>query len=163
VTYGIILRYFLAGLVALAAGLPSAALAQQVQISRLADRAFGTITALETDQRLSRNVCVYSSAAGGRYSITARGDGTGSAFTIASGIRTIPYQVEWAQISGQTTGTALTTGVALTGQTTAAVNSGCTVAPTRTATLIVILRGTSLASATAGTYSGVLTLVVAPN
>jgi hypothetical protein len=163
VTYGNILSYFLAGFVALALALPTAAQAQQVRISRLTDVGFGTITALETDQRLTRNVCVYSSAAAGRYSITARGSGAANAFTIASGTQTIPYEVQWAQTSGQTVGTALSTGVALAGQTSAALNSGCTVAPTRTATLIVILRGTSLASATAGTYSGVLTLVVAPN
>jgi hypothetical protein len=154
---------FLAGFVGLILSLPSTAQAQQVRISRLTDVLFGTITALETDRQLTRNVCVYSSAAGGRYSITARGNGTGNAFTIASGTQTLAYEVQWAQISGQTSGTALTTGVALTGQTSAAINSGCTLAPTRTATLIVILRGNSLASATAGSYSGVLTLVVAPN
>lgn len=161
--YGTTLGCLLTGILALLMGLPTAAQAQQVRISRLTNVGFGTITALGTDQRRTRNVCVYSSAAGGRYSITARGNGAANAFTIASGARTIPYEVQWAQTSGQTVGTALSSGVALTGQTSAAVNSGCTLAPTRTATLIVILRGANLASATAGAYSGVLTLVVAPN
>lgn len=137
--------------------------AQQVRISRLTDVGFGTITNFTTDLIQTRSICVYSSAAGRRYSVTARGNGTGNAFTLASGSNRLAYEVQWAQTSGATSGTALISGVALTGQVTNAVNSGCTLAPTRTATLITILRATQTSAATAGSYSGVLTLIVAPN
>jgi hypothetical protein len=137
--------------------------AQQVRINRLTDVGFGTISNFTTDLILTRNICVFSTATGRRYSVTARGSGTANAFTLASGTNRLPYEVQWAQTSAATSGIALTTGVPLTGQVTAATSSGCISAPTRTATLITILRANQTSAATAGSYSGVLTLVIAPN
>lgn len=142
---------------------PASADAQQVRISRLADAPFGTLSNFTTDQQFNDSVCVFSSAAGRRYRVTATGSGTGGAFTLASGANRMAYEVQWATASGQTSGTALSAGIALAGLTTTAANSGCTVAPTNTATLITILRANAKASATVGSYTGTLTILIAPD
>ena len=137
--------------------------AQQVQVSRLTNPVFGTINNFTTDLTYADNVCIYSSAPGGRYHVTATGSGTGGAFTLASGANLMAYDVQWAAASGQTTGTALTSGVASSVFTSNAVNAGCTSAPTNVATLLTILRTASVGAATSGSYTGILTLLVAPN
>ena len=58
----------------------------------------------------AQNVCVWSNTSTKGYNVTASGSGTASAFTLANGALTVPYSVEWAQTSGQSTGTALATG-----------------------------------------------------
>lgn len=149
--------------VALLACAASNANAQLVQISRLTDPGFGKISNFTTDITNADNVCVYSTASGGLYHVTATGSGTGGAFTLASGANLLAYEVQWAASSGQTTGTDLTSGVASTVFTSNAVNAGCTSAPTNVATLLTILRTASVSAATSGSYTGVLTLLVAPN
>ena len=64
--------------------------------------------------------------------------------------------------AAQTCGTSLTAGVAKTGFKSTAVAQGCNNGPVTTASLIVILRAATLSSATAGTYNGTLTLILAP-
>jgi hypothetical protein len=141
----------------------SGAAAQQARITALTDVSFGTISNFTTDLTLTQNVCVYSTATSGRYRVTATGSGTSSAFTLASGTNRLAYEVQWADAINQTTGDALTAGVALTQQNTSATSSNCAAAPTRTATLITILRTSAIGAAKAGTYTGTLTLLIAPN
>ena len=137
--------------------------AQQVRIAQIGDIAFGTLGAAPVDKVLTDNLCVYSTATSGRYTITARGSGTSSAFTLASGANALPYEVQWAFVSGATSGTTLSPNVALAGTTANRANSSCGLAASLTATLIVMLRGTTQQSAMAGNYTGTLTLIVAPN
>lgn len=160
--YGFTLRIvtLLAGLAALFTA--QAAPAQQVRISRLTDVAIGSISNFTTDIVRSQNVCAHSTAASNRYSVTARGSGTGNAFTLASGTARLAYEVQWAGAIGQTSGTNLVTGVAQGGFTGRGNTSTCGNG-VRTASLIVILRAAQVSAATAGTYSGVLTLILAPN
>lgn len=106
----------------------------------------------------SDNVCVFSTTRA--YRITASGNGTGGAFTLASGANTIPYTVEWDDVSGATTGTQLTSGTALTGQTTSAITTNC--GGGTNATVIVRVSSTDLSGAPVGAYTGTLTLVVTP-
>ena len=95
--------------------------------------------------------------------MTASGSGTASAFTLANGAATVPYSVEWAQTSGQSAGTSLGVGTALTGQKSTATNALCASGPSSTASLIVRMSTASLQSMPALTvYTGTLTLVVAP-
>ncbi len=156
-------RLLMLGLVTLA-GLPGAVQAQtQVQITRLSDRNFGTISNFTSDISLRRNVCVYSSAPAARYNVTAVGSGTSGAFTIASGPNTLRYDVQWAGTTGATSGTALSANVVQGGFTTTAANPTCSVAPATTATLLVILRNANVTAATAGAYTGTLRLTIAPN
>lgn len=139
----------------------SAAAQEQARITGLSDVSFGTIANFTSDQSIAQNVCIYSST--DRYSVTARGSGTGNAFTLASGSNRLAYEVQWASTSGQTSGTALSPNVALTGQTSFTfLGTTCFFGIFRTASLITILRASTLSTATAGSYSGTLTLVIAP-
>jgi hypothetical protein len=150
----------LAGVVVAAALAAAPAVAQQVQLTHLSDVAFGTISNLGVDQVQSQSVCAYSGLLGGRYSVSATGSGTGGAFTLASGSATMPYEVQWSGTAGQTSGTAMTPGAALTGQT---MLLSCPVLGSSDASLILVLRALALSSATAGNYSGTLTIILSAN
>ena len=111
----------------------------------------------------AQNVCVWSNTATQGYTSTATGSGGASAFTLSNGSGTVPYSVEWAAISGQTTGSALTTGTASASLTSTAVNHSCSSAPATTASLIVNISTDDLGTMSAGSsYTGTLTLVVTP-
>jgi hypothetical protein len=142
----------------------SASVASRVRISNLSDVSFSGVD-VTSDVSNAQNVCVWSNTATKAYNITATGSGTSNAFTLDGGGGTspMPYSVQWNQSSGQTSGTALTKGVALTGQVSTATNQNCANGPSSSASLIVSILAADLASAVSSTtYSGVLTLVVAP-
>jgi hypothetical protein len=146
---------------------PSVARAQlQSRITGLADVNYGTINAF-VDQTNSQNVCVHSVfrlfgfPVRRDYSVVATGSGAGGAFTLASGPRTLPYEVRWADAANQTTGTQLTAGATAAGFGNASTNQTC--GGGDTASLIVTVTGSSLATASAGSYSGVLSITIVPN
>ena len=142
----------------------SASVASRVRITNLNDVSFPGVD-VTSNVSNAQGVCVWSNTATKGYNITATGNGASSAFTLDGGASTspMPYSVQWNQSSGQTSGTALTKGVALTGQISTATNQTCASGPSATASLIVSILATDLASAVSSTtYSGVLTLVVAP-
>lgn len=113
---------------------------------------------------VAQNVCVWSNTATRGYRVTATGSGAANAFTLANGaLPVVPYSVEWAGTTGQTTGTALSTGTALVGQTSSATVSDCSSGPASSASLIVRVGSSDLqAMPAATTFTGTLTLVVAP-
>lgn len=135
----------------------------RVRISGLSDVTFSNVDPSIAASN-AQNVCVWSNTSTRGYTITATGSGTANAFTLASGaLPAVPYTVEWAASSGQTSGTSLTTGSALVGQTSSAINSDCSAGPAASASLIVGMSSSTLQTMTAGvTYNGTLTLVVAP-
>lgn len=135
----------------------------RVRISGLSDVAFSNVDP-SVDATDAQSICVWSNTSTRGYSITASGSGAGNAFTLASGaLPVVPYNVEWAPTSGQTSGSSLTAGTALTGQTSTAINSDCSAGPSASASLVVSVGSANLQSMTAGvTYNGTLTLVVAP-
>ena len=135
----------------------------RVRISGLSDVAFTNVDPSVAATN-AQSVCVWSNTSTRGYSITATGSGAANAFTLASGaLPVVPYTVEWAPTSGQTAGTSLTAGSALTGQTSTAINSDCSAGPVASASLVVTVASSTLQSMTAGvTYNGTLTLVVAP-
>ena len=142
----------------------SASVASRVRISGLTDVSFSNVD-VTSDVSNAQNVCVWSNTATKGYNITATGNGTNNAFTLNGGGGTspMPYSVAWNQSAGQTSGTALTKGVALTGQVSSATNQTCASGPSATASLIISILATDLASAvSSATYSGVLTVVIAP-
>jgi len=111
----------------------------------------------------AQDVCVWSNTATKGYTITASGNGGGSAFTLSNGTTTVPYSVEWAATSGQTSGSTLTAGTASGSLVSTAVNQTCSSAPAASATLLVKMSTTDLGTMTAGSnYAGTLTLVVTP-
>ena len=136
------------------AALPSVASAQ-VQINALSDLAFGSLPTTGADQTQTESVCAVSGLLGGRYSVTATGSASG-AFALANGSNLLPYEVQWASSGGQSSGTNLTAGSTLTGQTAPLLN--CALGAS--ATLIVIIRGTQIVKAAAGSYSGTLTIIL---
>jgi hypothetical protein len=141
----------------------NASVPQQVRISGLADVNF--VNADPTvDAANAQNVCVWSNNANRRYNITASGSGTAGAFTIGSGaLPAIPYSVQWDDVSGATTGTALATGAALGAQTSVATKSNCSDVPGESASLIVRIASADLQDMQASAaYTGTLTLTVAP-
>ena len=148
-----------AGLCLLAGGPASA---QSARITKLSDVAFGTLSSTASDVSNTQNVCVYVQTLSNKYSIRATGSGSGGAFTLAGVGAPMPYEVQWAASSNQSSGTTLTAGTALTGQSTVTIDQTCSIIITSTASLIILLRAAALGQATAGAYSGTLTLVVAP-
>lgn len=151
------------GLALAACAWPSAALAgNNVRITALSDVSFGTLANLSSDAVRSQNICVYSNSSTNGYHVQATGSGSGGAFTLASGSASLAYEVQWAQLSGQTSGAQLSPNVSLTGQVSSATQQSCNSGPSSSASLIVILRSAKLSAAAAGSYSGTLTLLVAP-
>lgn len=135
----------------------------RVRISGLSDVTFSNVDP-STNASIAQNVCVWSNTSTRGYNITATGSGTAGAFTLVSGaLPVVPYTVEWAQSSGQTSGTGLVAATPLTAQTSTAITSDCSAGPTASASLVVSIASTSLQAMTAGvTYNGTLTLLVAP-
>lgn len=141
----------------------NASVAGRVQISGLRDVSFTNVDP-SVAQSDAQNVCVWSNTSGRKYNITATGSGAAGAFTLASGALTpVPYSVQWAQTTGQTSGTALSTGTALVNQASLALAPTCASGPTSSASLIVNMAAADLQTMQASaTYTGTLTLVVAP-
>ncbi len=111
----------------------------------------------------AQNVCVWSNTATKGYTVTATGSGTAGAFTLANGGLTVPYSVQWAATSGQTSGNALTSGAASASLVSAATNQSCASGPATSASLVVGISTNDLGGMQAATnYTGTLTLVVAP-
>ena len=135
----------------------------RVRISGLSDVTFNNVDP-SVNASNAQNVCVWSNTSTRGYSITATGSGAGNAFTLSSGaLAPVPYTVQWAQTSGQTSGTSLLASTTLTGQTSSATNNDCSAGPASSASLVVSVASSSLQGMTAGvTYNGTLTLVVAP-
>jgi len=145
----------------LLAGAESGGLAQsnKVRITELSDVAFGQLAGL-SDAYLSQSVCAYSTTSG--YFVTASGSGSGGAFSLASTSSTLPYEVMWAASSGQSSGTALTAGVASPAFASGATQQTCNSGPPTSASLIVVIRASALSAAQAGTYQGTLSITIAP-
>ena len=141
----------------------AAASNNQVRISGLSDVAFGSISNLAADIVRSESICVYAKAKPtDRYSVSASGSGTGGAFTLSSGTAELPYDVQYSGSPNQSSGTQLTPNQPLSGQQNSASSDDCSSGPLKTASLVIILRSTALGAAIGGTYSGTLTLLVAP-
>jgi hypothetical protein len=138
------------------------------QISALTDLTIASYTLGGGDQHMESTACIYSSSVNGGYRVTATGSGATNAFTLDDGAsHTIAYTVIWN--SGGVgalgiTGAALTTNVQTAALTGAAMDSatcaGAVAGPT--AQLNVNILGSVMDAAPAGTYTGTLTVVVAP-
>lgn len=140
----------------------NASVPNRVQLSGLSDVSF-----LNQDPATAalnaQNVCVWSNTSTKGYNVTASGSGTGSAFTLNNGALTVPYSLEWSGTSGQTSGTALTSGTAVTGLKSTATSATCSSGASSSASLIVKMSTGNLQTMQAATtYTGTLTLVVAP-
>ena len=148
---------------AIAAAMLAAAPAQaadKARITGLSDVNFGLI-AFTGDQSLSQSVCAYSDSSTKGYSVVATGSGSGGAFEL-SGAVPLPYDVLWADSAGQTGGSALIAGTASSGFTSTASQQFCNSGPPASASLTIVIRAATLGSTGAGSYSGTLQLMIAP-
>jgi hypothetical protein len=111
------------------------------------------------DLQAQDDVCIWTTTGG--YNVTATGNGGGgSDFSLTNGSDTLTYAVKWADESSGLT--ALSTGAALTGQQSNATSTDCNAGANLSATVAVEITETALSGADSGSYSGVLTLVIAP-
>lgn len=132
------------------------ALGQTIIINQLEDFSLGTWSG-SGNMVLTLNHCVGPTST--QYRITARGSGSGGAFTLTNGISQLAYGVQYA---GRTGGFAtLTAGVPRTGLT-GDTQAQCTGLTRESERLRITITAANLTAATAGTYSGSLTLTVAP-
>lgn len=142
-----------------------AAWAQQVQITSLSDVSFGMVSSVATNRTASQSLCVYTGSLLG-YTVTGTGSGSSGAFTLAnagnSNVR-LAYTAQWAFAGGQTAGTLMTPGQGV--RSSGGLNLLCSLGSllAGTASLIITLPSTSLSAASAGSYSGTLSLMVSPN
>ena len=149
-------------LIGLAIATPSSAwCADKVRLTGLSDANFGTINGT-IDQTISQNVCAYSNSATTGYSVTALGSGSGGAFSLASGSAQMSYDLLWSDAANQIGGRSLAPGIIESGFTAGSSQQFCNSGPSSTASLTVVIRSVALASARAGSYSGQLTITIAP-
>ena len=120
-------------------------------------------------QTLTLPVCIYSSTFGGGYSVNVTGNGAGSTFQSSNTIHgfNLPYAVKWDDGGGGTLGnianiTTLSSGTPLLNQTNADTASLTCGTAGNTAQITVVVTGTNLDLAPAGTYVGTLTIVITP-
>ncbi len=138
------------------------ATAQQAQLTNLSDVSFGVLSTIANDVSRSQNVCAYAASISGKYSVRAQGSGTGGALTLAGSSTPLAYDVQWAATSNQSSGTALPANTTVGGFSDGLLNNTCSLLTTTSASLIVTLRAAALSGVTAGSYSGTLTLILAP-
>ena len=141
----------------------TATVPNRAQITGLSDISF-TNADPTTTATSAQSSCLWSNTATKGYSITASGSGTAGAFTLTSGALTpVPYSVQWAASSGQTSGTSLASGTALTGLTSTATRPTCNTGPATSSSLVVSIAATDLQNmVAAASYTGTLTLLVTP-
>lgn len=131
----------------------------KAQLTGMQNLDFGLISNIQVDSSRSLNLCVFSSTA--QYRVTAYGSGAGGAFALGGAAGQIPYVVEWSPSAGSNSGTQLSPNSSLSAQSSSAVHKTCNRSPFYSASLIVRLRASDLASARAGDYSGSLTVIIA--
>ena len=130
------------------------------KISGISDLSFGSYSGSGTAAQ-NDNVCVYTNNASGNYKVTAKGSGTALAFTLTNSVQIVPYTVRWNNISGTSGNIALTTN-SQSGTLSGANTSSQNCAGGSNSNFQVLITQGSLMSVPAGTYSGILTLVIDP-
>lgn len=129
----------------------------EVRISNLGDIVLGTFAGVDASGTSA--ACIYRNSAT-TYQITASGNGTANAFTLTDGTGTVGYSVTYAD--GATVADSMSSGIALVGQDGADTDVDCA-ATGNNALIGVTVAAADAAALPAGSYSGTLTLVVAPN
>ena len=137
---------------------PAHAASIKGRITGLSDVAFGQITTA-SDVSISQTICVYSST--GSYYVTA--SSAEGSFALTSGAGNLTYRVEWSGTAGQSSGTSLLYNQMSGPFTSIASQQTCNSGPASSASLIVTIPATASSVATAGSYSGTLTLMIEPN
>lgn len=128
----------------------------EVRISNLADIDLGIFAG--ADAIGSTDACVYRNGTGA-YRITATGSGAGGAFSLTDGTNSVAYTVEYDDGTGAL---ALGSSTPLIGRTGADPASATCATTGNNATVTTTVTAADGAALPAGTYTGTLTLLVAP-
>jgi hypothetical protein len=129
----------------------------EVKISNLSDIILPGFTG--TDVSGTSAACVYRNT-GTSYNITATGSGAANAFTLTDGTTTVNYSVTYDDGDGAD---SLATGVALLADNASDTNNDCATGPGNNGSIEVTVTAANAAVLPAATYTGTLTLLVAPN
>lgn len=121
-----------------------------VNISRLDDLDMGSLS--PSNLTATEAFCIYRNGTGA-YQITATGSGTGGSFAVTDGSIDLPYVLN-------INGSSVSPGTPLSG--TGANQTSIVCGATDNASLTIGFNSTEIAAANTGLYSGVLTLIVAP-
>ncbi|MEM6638801.1 MAG: hypothetical protein AAF610_02775 [Pseudomonadota bacterium] len=128
----------------------------EVRISNLTDINLGVFAG--ADAVGSTAACVYRNGTGA-YRITATGSGAGGAFSLTDGTNSVNYAVEFDDGTGSL---AMGTATPLIGRTGADPASATCATTGNNATVTTTVAAADGAALPAGTYTGTLTLLVAP-
>lgn len=128
-----------------------------VRISNMNDFNFGTWSGTG-NLTASDNVCIYDSV-NNNYRIRGSGSGTGGAFTLANGANTLPYSVTF---QGTVGGAVALTANVQTAAIRAANTTSSTCAGGTNATISITITAANMLTVDAGTYTGVLTILLRP-
>jgi hypothetical protein len=130
-----------------------------VRISAVTDQSLGSWSGIG-DLRSNGSLCVWSNT--GAYEVVATGTGPAGGFELTNGTGArLGFRVEWAGTAGQAQGAALQPGQGARFDTTVR-SASCSGGADLNASVIVSIPEADLAAAPAGSYSGTLTLQVAP-
>lgn len=144
-----------------------------IQITGMKDISLAYVAGQE-DKTDNKDICIYANLDAGQdetYTVTGTGNyaasgSDGTDFYLKRGgagtVDTIAYSVSYNDASGTTGAQALTAGTALTGQTgfSNTVNELCSA--NQNANYSITITKANILAALHGTYTGTLTLVVAP-
>lgn len=130
--------------------------AEMIRISGLDSIDLGAFDGVSNRQG-EDDFCVYSNGLTGRYTVTGYGQGGDGAFQVASGAGTLPVQVEYDDGSGFV---PMAPGAVAPKQNADRVSIDCVGGST--AHLRTTVEAADLRNAPAGTYTGEITLIVAP-
>lgn len=136
----------------------SLTLPKLIRIRNMADVLFPSYSGAG-DLTFNKDITVSVNYPTGGYRITTTGSGASSAFTVAAGATTIPYAMLYNDQAGIAGTVAVTAGTPLTGQSGALRPLGTN---NLNANYQVKFLETNLQSADAASYSGTLTIIVAP-
>lgn len=133
----------------------------KARISGLTDANFGMVAGLG-DRSISQSLCAYTSSKTQTYSVTAAGSGTNGSFNLSAGAAELQYDVLWADAANLSSGSSLSPNFRASGFVSPVTNPGCNGRPPTSASLTIVLRDAVLRNARAGSYSGTLQVMIAP-
>lgn len=141
---------------------PGYAQSNKVRVSGLQDVNFGTLPS-SSDAISSQSLCVFVGTATSTYSVSAMGSGNGGAFSLTGSGSDLSIDVMWSEVASQQSGDILVSSVPSRIYTSSASHQRCNRAPIATASLVIRARETEISRASAGTYSGAITLIISPS
>jgi hypothetical protein len=130
---------------------------EEVHISNLTDIVLPTFTGADVNG--TSGACIYRSGGTGLYQITGTGSGPANAFELTDATNSVNYSVTYDDGSGAV---PMTSGLALNAANAQGVDDNCVGLGADNATIDVTVLAVDAGILPASTYTGTLTLLVAP-